>query len=35
MLRYKFILPVAYGIAAFVILFDIGPAFKKMKIWEK
>ena len=27
MLRYKFILPVAYGIVAFVILFDIGPAY--------
>ena len=27
MLRYKFILPVAYGIVAFVILFDVGPAF--------
>ena len=27
MLRYKFILPVAYGIVAFVILFDVGSAF--------
>ena len=40
MLRYKFILPVAYGIIAFVILFDVGPAFKisiikYVKIWER
>ena len=28
MLRYKFILPVAYGIVAFVIIFDVGPAFQ-------
>ena len=27
MLRYKFILPVAYGIVAFVILFDVGLVF--------
>lgn len=30
MLRYKFILPVAYGIVAFVILFDVGPAFSTL-----
>ena len=42
MLRYKFILPVAYGIVAFVIIFDVGPAFQisivklreKMTIFE-